>query len=123
MPYWGWRVVGEVTPLIAQVSNSRPRGWWWSVPGGPAARGGVQSNDTVVAADGQDVRTGAELQAGHLPPQAGEQTRLRGGRQGSTTPVDVTATLVEAPARPRRPPFPVLLGLREYHCSWASGRP
>ena len=40
-----------------------PRGWWWSrSPGGRPPGEGVQSNDIVVAADGQDVRTGAELQ-------------------------------------------------------------
>ncbi|HEX2513234.1 MAG TPA: trypsin-like peptidase domain-containing protein [Chloroflexota bacterium] len=98
-PYLGLRVVGEVTPLIAQVSNlPAPRGVVVEpVPGGPAARGGVQSNDIVVAADGQDVRTGAELQAAIFRHQPGEQMRLRVARQGSTTPVDVTATLVEAP--------------------------
>ena len=98
-PYLGLRVVGEVTPLIAQVSNlPAPRGVVVEpVPGGPAARGGVQSNDIVVAADGQDVRTGAELQAAIFRHQPGEQLRLRVARQGSTTPVDVTATLVEAP--------------------------
>ena len=67
------------------------------VPGGPAARGGVQSNDIVVAADGQDVRTGAELQAAIFRHKPGEQMRLRVARQGSTTPIDVTATLAEAP--------------------------
>ena len=98
-PYLGLRVVGEVTPLIAQVSNlPAPRGVVVEpVPGGPAARGGVQSNDIVVAADGQDVRTGAELQAAIFRHKPGEQICLRVARQGSTTPIDVTATLAEAP--------------------------
>ena len=99
-PYLGLRVVGEGDPPHRPGEQPPPpRGGVVvePVPGGPSTRGGVQSNDIVVVADGQDVRTGAELPAAIFRHQPGEQMRLRVARQGSTAPVDVTATLVEAP--------------------------
>ena len=99
-PYLGLRVVGEVTPLIAQVSNlPAPRGVVVEpVPGGPSRSGrGAEQRHRGRRRRAGRAHRGRRCQAAIFRHQPGEQLRLRVARQGSTAPVDVTATLVEAP--------------------------
>jgi S1-C subfamily serine protease len=95
-PLLGVRVLGAITPAIAQANNLPvQRGVAVQPdPSGPAARAGVRDGDIVVAIDGQEVRSAPDMLSLIRKHKPGEQIRLRVARPGGQ--VDITATLAEA---------------------------
>jgi serine protease Do len=67
------------------------------VPGSAAERGGVRPGDHLVKFNGQDVRTGAELQP--LVWAAESPAKITVERGGTTQPVELSVPLGGAPLR------------------------
>src|SRR5690606_81572 len=69
------------------------------VPGGPAARAGIQEGDVVVAVDGHRIHEGRELQRAVLRKGVGKSLRLEVLREGKKR--SITVTTDERPERER----------------------
>ena len=81
------------------------RGWWWSRPRGAGRLGRGCRATTSWSPTGRTCAPGPSCRRAIFRHQPGSR-RACGWPAGSTTPVDVTATLVEAPARPSSPAVP-----------------
>ena len=76
-----------------------------AVPGGPAAQAGLQTNNTILAVNGQPVNSTAELKSAMAGHQAGEAVQISWYNGSTTVTRSVLLTAQQTPVPP--PPVPV----------------